>query len=163
VSVKLFNLDLLLILVCVVEHNDLHCALKLGWILEVHSEAALTKFIIWVLSGLVKLSVKLLELSSWWRLRTLLSDFVGSARRLYLEIHLNILLFLALRFKNTFVSHVLLVLYTFLLSFEFVLLLFKEFFVILFRLFISFNVSCRLATSSFTLTCLSSGLFSYIL
>ena len=163
VSVKLLNLDLLLVLVCVVEHNHLHCALKLSWILEVHSEAALTKLIIGVLSGLVKLSVKLLELSSWWCLGTLLSDFVGRTRCLYLEVHLNVLLFLALRFKNTFVSHVLLVLYTLFFGFEFVLLLFKEFFVILFCLFIGFNVSCRLATSCFSLTCLSSGLFSYIL
>ena len=162
-GVELLNLDLLLILVCVVEHDDLHGALKLSRILEVHDEAALTEFVVRVLSGLLKLSIELLELSSWRCLRTLLSYFVGSTRCLYLKVNLDILLFFALWLKNTFVSHVFLVLYTFLLIFESFLLLLQEFFIVLLCLLIGLDVSCRLATSSFTFACLSCCLFGYVL
>lgn len=87
-SIKLLNLDFLLILLRVVENDDLHCALELLWVLEVNSEATFTKFIVWLLTsfrkGFDEVGIVLLIFDS---LGTLLSNLIGSSWSFNLEVN----------------------------------------------------------------------------
>lgn len=87
-SIKLLHLDFLLILLRVVENDDLHSALKLLRVLEVNSEATLTKFIVWLFTsfreGFDEVGIVLLIFDS---LGSLLSDLIGSSRGFNLEVN----------------------------------------------------------------------------
>lgn len=133
VSVKLLNLDFLLVSVGVIEDDNLHCALVRCWILEVHGEATLAQFILRLLPGLLKLCCQLLEVGGWWSLCALLCNFVGGTWGLDLEVDLLVLIFLVLWLKDTFVPHFFLVLLLFLLGSKLLFLGFFAEFLVIFR------------------------------
>lgn len=169
-SVELLDLDLLLVFVGVVEDDHLHRALELLRVLEVYREAALAEFVLWLLPGLLKLTVQFLEVSRWRSLCALLGDLVGGARRLDLEVDLLILFLLALWLQNAFVPHFILVLHLLLFGGILVLLTLEELFVILQRLRIGLLVCLRFPftgeaseASDVGATSAGLGLLSYVL
>lgn len=162
-SVKVLNLDLLLVLIGVVEHNDLHGLLERLRIFQIYHEATLAEFILWFLSRLVKLSVKLLEVSRWRSLGTLFGNLVSCTWCLYLEVDLLILLLLALGFGKTFVPHVIVMLLLLFLASVLRLLTLLELFIILLSLLVGLDLSSRFATSTFAALCCLLGLPSDIL
>ena len=166
-SVKVLNLDLLLVLIGVVEHNDLHGLLERLRIFKIYHEATLAEFILWFLSRLVELSVKLLEVSRWRSLGTLFGNLVSCTWGLDLEVDLLSLLLLALGLAKTFVPHVIVMLLLRLLASVLRLLTLQELFIILLCLLVSLDLSSRFSTGSFAaltgLLGLPSDILQYLL
>ena len=97
-SIKLLNLDFLLILLRVVENNNLHGALELLWVLEVDGKATFAKLVVWLLTSFLKgfdeVGIVLLIFDCFG---SLLSDLIGSSRGFNLKINFDVLI-LSFRF-----------------------------------------------------------------
>jgi len=161
VRVKVFNFDLIFVLVGVVEHEHLHRVLERCWILEVDGETSLTEFVFGLLPSLCELSIELLEFSCWRSLRTLLSNLVGCTWCLNLEVDLLVLVLFAILFKDALIPYFILVLELLLFGLELVLLALEEFLVVLLSLLIRLFFSLGLATGAL-FSCTRSRLFLHI-
>lgn len=148
VRVKLFNFDLIFVLVGVVEHEDLHGVLERRWVLEVDGEASLADLVLSLLPSLGKLSAEFLEFSRWRGLSALLGNFVGSTWCLNLEINFLVLILLAILFKDAFIPYFIFVLQLLLFGLKLILLAVEEFLVVLRILLICLLLSLGLATSA---------------
>ena len=148
VCVKLFNFDLIFVLVGVVEHEDLHGVLERRWVLEVDAEAALPDLVLCLLPSLSKLSIEFLEFSWWRSLCALLGNFVGCTWCLNLEIDFLVLILLTILFEDAFIPYFIFVLQLLLLGLKLILLAVKEFLVVLCILLIRLLLSLGLAASA---------------
>jgi len=144
VRVKVLNFDLLLVLVCIVEHEHLHGVLEGRWVLELNVEASGTEFVLSLLPSVSKLSIKLLEFGRWRSLCTLFGDFVGCSWCLNLEVNFLVLINLGSLLDETFIPYILIMLKFFIFRLEMSLLALLEFFNVLLILLILLFFSFRL-------------------
>jgi len=142
VCVKVLNFDLLLVLVCIVEHEHLHGVLEGSWVLELNVEASGTEFVLTLLPSVSKLDIKLLEFARWRSLCTLLGDFVGCSWCLNLEVNFLVLIDLDSLLEETFIPYILIMLIFFIFRLVTSLLTLLEFFnvLLIFLILLFFSV-----------------------